>query len=131
MDAADGMKLDLPVRQSATGIINAPVGSTGGRNAMMPPAAAPAAPVVQPQVSSATSFIPGAGSTNSAGVAAAMANAANPASGLTPRQVDAVAQQPISRFAPGQADQGTRGRVPLAPPASFSAPVDSLPPGKQ
>ena len=124
MDAADGMKLDLPVRLSATGIIKAPVGSAGGRSPMSQPSAAPMAPV-QPQISSATSFIPGAPGPGSAGVAAAMANAANPANGLTPRQVDAVAQQPISRFAPGQSDAGTRGRVPLAPPASFSAPLDS------
>ncbi|MEO6294188.1 MAG: hypothetical protein ABIO88_16380 [Burkholderiaceae bacterium] len=131
MNAADGMKLELPVRQSATGGINGLVGPAVGRNAMVQTPAAPMAPVVQPQVSSATSFIPGAGASPSAGAAAAMANAANPTAGLTPAQVDAMAQRPVSRFAPGQADSGTRGRIPLAPPASFSAPVDGVPPVRQ
>ena len=119
MSAADGMKLELPVRLAATGSISAPV--------------------VQPQIPNPTSYIPGAGvagvagaagATPAAGLAAAMANAANPAAGLTPAQTDALAQRPISRFAPGQADQGTRGRIPLAPPASFTAPVD-VPPARQ
>ena len=130
MNAADGMKLELPVRQAATGSINGPVGPANGRNAMVQTPAAPTAPVVQPQISSATSFIPGAGASPSAGAAAAMANANNPAAGLTPAQTDALAQRPISRFAPGQADQGARGRIPLAPPASFTAPVD-VPPVRQ
>ena len=128
MKAEDGMKLDLPVRLSATGIIKTPVSAANGRSAIMQPSVAP---IIQPQISSATSFIPGAGTTNSAGVAAAMAKAANPAAGLSPAQVDAIAQRPISRFAPGQSDAGTRGRIPLAPPASFSAPLNAIPPDKQ
>ena len=126
MDAADGMKLDLPVRQPATTSMVAPAGA---RNPMPMPAA-------QPQVSSATSFIPGAGSGSasgtvpSAGMAAAMANAVNPTAGLTPAQVDAMAQRPISRFAPGasgQPDQGTQARIPLKPPASFAPAADGTP----
>ena len=116
MDAADGMKLDLPVRLPATGSMSAPV---AGRNQMP-------SPVVQPQVPSASSFVPGMG-TPAAGVAAAMANTANPTAGLTPAQIDTMAQRPISRFAPGQADQGTQARIPLKPPASFTAPVDGQP----
>lgn len=122
MDAADGIKLDLPVRLTATGSMSAPV--VAGRNPMP-------SPVVQPQIPSATtSFVRGKGVAPAAGVAAAMANAANPAAGLTPAQIDTMAQRPISRFAPGapgQADQGTQARIPLKPPASFSAPVDGQP----
>lgn len=122
MNAADGMKLALPARQPATGSLNAPV---GGRN-LVP------APLVQPQIPSASSsLVPGMGTPQVAGgVAAAMANAINPTAGLTPAQIDAMAQRPISRFAPGQADQGTQARIPLKPPASFTAPVD-VPPARQ
>lgn len=133
MNAADGMKLELPVRLAATGSISAPAGPAGGRNAMMQNPTVPMAPVVQSQIPSVTSNIPGAvvaGASPAAGVAAAMANAANPTAGLTPAQIDAMAQRPISRFAPGQADQSTSARIPLAPPASFSAPVD-IPPVRQ
>ena len=133
MSAADGMKLELPVRLAATGSISAPAGPAVGRSAMMQNPAVPMAPAVPPQVPSATSNILGAvaaGASPAAGVAAAMANAANPPGGLTPAQTDALAQRPISRFAPGQADQGARGRIPLAPPASFTAPVD-VPPARQ
>ena len=124
MDAADGMKLDLPIRQPATSMV-APVSA---RNQMP-------APPVQPQISSATSFIPGAGAGTSTGVApasgmaAAMANAANPTAGLSPAQVDAMAQRPISRFAPGasgQPDSGTQARIPLKPPASFTPSPDGV-----
>ncbi len=127
MDAADGMKLELPVRLPATGSMSAPL--VAGRNPMP-------SPVVQPQIPSASSFVPGMG-TPAAGVAAAVANTANtanttnPTAGLTPAQIDTMAQRPISRFAPGaagtpgQADQGTQARIPLKPPASFTAPGDS------
>lgn len=133
MNAADGMKLDLPVRQPATGSISALAGPAGGRNAIMSNPAAPAPLVVQPQIPSATSYIPGAGSPPAAGAAAAMANAVNPTAGLTPAQTDALAQRPISRFAPGQAqaDQSTRARIPLtpaiAPPAANTAPIEAPP----
>jgi general secretion pathway protein C len=115
MDAVDGMKLDLPIRQPATSM----VAPASVRNQMP-------APPMQPQISSATSFIPGAGAAPAAGMAAAMANAANPTAGLTPAQIDAMAQRPVSRFAPGaagaagQPDQGTQARIPLKPPASFA-----------
>lgn len=123
MNAADGMKLDLPMRQPATGNISA---LAGGRNAMVSNPAAPAPQVVQPQIPSATSYIPGAGSPPAAGTAAAMANAVNPTAGLTPAQTDALAQRPISRFAPGQSDSNAKQpRVPLIPPAADATNVPS------
>lgn len=116
VSAPDGIKLDLPLRQAATGIIG--MAPAGGRVQIPVPAQLPQ---VQPQIPSASSFVPAA--PPAAGLGSTMANVANPTA-LTPTQTDALAQRPVSRFAPGQSDQGTRARIPLTPPASFTAPVD-------
>lgn len=121
MNAADGMKLDLPVRQPATGSFNT---QGAGRTGMPLPA-------VQPPIPPASGYIPGVGTTSGAGVAAAMTAAANPTAGLTPAQTDAIAQRPLSRFAPGQPDNNARVRMPLTPPTASSTQLDTVPAAKQ
>ncbi len=116
MDAANGMKLDLPEHLPATASMRPPV---AGRRQIP-------SPLVRPPIPSASGLAPGMG-TPTAGMAEAVDNTAGPIAELTPSHEDTLAQHPISRFAPRQAGQGTQARFPLQPPASFTAPVNGQP----
>lgn len=132
LSAADGMKLELPVRQPASTSVSA---LAPGRTAfpalpiapMMP---ATVAPSPLPTPTTPSTYIPGAGGPAGGAAATAMANLRNNPAAQIPGSIgsaDPTMQMPVSRFAPPpQSEMSNTGRIPsTAPPAASTEVVRS------
>ena len=126
VNAADGMKLELPVRQPASTSVSA---LAPGRTAfpalpiapMMPATVAPSPMPTSTAQTTPSTYIPGAGGA-AGGAAAAMANLKNNPATQIPGSTgspDSTIQMPVSRFAPPpQSEMSNTGRIPQKSPAS-------------
>lgn len=130
VSAADGMKLELPVRQPANTSANVSA-LVPGRTAfpalpiapMMPATVAPSPMPTSTAPTTPSTYIPGTGSA-AGGAAAAMANLRNNPATQIPGSTgspDSTVQMPVSRFAPPpQNEMSNTGRIPGTAPATAS-----------